>query len=749
MLLPGSLVMKAAQLKSTTATAPPQTKKQGQAFFQKGGGDSAVADERVPFFSGKSAIQTKLTVGQPGDKYEQEADQVADRVVQRLSEPDAPAVQKKSATVTPISTIQRRTGVSKEERDHEQELVGESDELLQRKPIFESGGDDEPDVQRMSSDCTEKEGFLQAKSDVTPQASQGFESQLNSSKGGGSPLPENTRSGMEQAFGADFSGVRVHTGSDAVQMNKDLGARAFTHGSDIYFNSGGYDTGSRGGQHLLAHELTHTVQQGGVNRDSSAPVQKAKSKETDSISSFIQQVKKQKIQRVPSPTYAHTFRPGLSPIGSIYKNTYDGSASTTIKDGWETWSFERRWQLYDADNQLLDESYYTIPQPTYMIDKKFVRIGAAGGTDKPWSVWLKVTETLVPFGGDDKENFPHSYITFPVFNTPLDDSKGNESKITDEDNGFGIAVPKGKAPSSPANAKVVPEVALKILENVSKGEPPFIPDKGKAGCSWFVTEGNPYIGASKGIDIVVEISKNAEKVVFDTVKLEQLFTDILSKTESEAETEWRSRNNKTGKSLTPAQERQLGKFKERFAEARMWDRVGEIVRNSKDGVGEVILEQGRFSKQGAGKFAVVANPKMIQVKGGVQSLLATLNKAGISAEPVVVEAAEALAKKQKWTGWVRGAFRVGGRIMLVVAITTDVYKIYYAQDKLKATIVAAGGWTGAIATGTAFAAWFTPADTAGPLAWAAHGVGTLVAGGVGYWVGSETTRYIYELVLAE
>ena len=67
---------------------------------------------------------------------------------------------------------------------------------------------------------------------------------------------------MEGAFGTDFSSVRVHTDSSAVQMNKELGAQAFTNGSDIYFNEGKFDTGSSGGQHLLAHELTHTVQQG-------------------------------------------------------------------------------------------------------------------------------------------------------------------------------------------------------------------------------------------------------------------------------------------------------------------------------------------------------------------------------------------------------------------------------------------------------------------------------------------------------
>ncbi|EDX76493.1 hypothetical protein MC7420_4749 [Coleofasciculus chthonoplastes PCC 7420] len=92
------------------------------------------------------------------------------------------------------------------------------------------------------------------------QASGDLESRLNASKGGGSPLSENVRGFMEPRFGADFSGVRVHTGGEAVQMNQELGAQAFTHGSDVYFGEG-KEPGNNG---LTAHELTHVVQQTGA-----------------------------------------------------------------------------------------------------------------------------------------------------------------------------------------------------------------------------------------------------------------------------------------------------------------------------------------------------------------------------------------------------------------------------------------------------------------------------------------------------
>jgi hypothetical protein len=91
------------------------------------------------------------------------------------------------------------------------------------------------------------------------QASGDLESRLNASKGGGSALAPEVRAFMEPRFGADFSSVRVHTGSEAVQMNRELGAQAFTHGSDVYFGAGK----SPGNNELTAHELTHVVQQTG------------------------------------------------------------------------------------------------------------------------------------------------------------------------------------------------------------------------------------------------------------------------------------------------------------------------------------------------------------------------------------------------------------------------------------------------------------------------------------------------------
>ena len=121
-------------------------------------------------------------------------------------------------------------------------------------------------IQRKCTECQQedtvqmKPNFHGASALTTHTLSQ----QIKSKKGNGHQLPGTVQSEMGQKIGADFSGVNIHTGSEAAQMSQSLGARAFTHGNDIYFNSGEYSPQSTGGKRLLAHELTHVVQQKGV-----------------------------------------------------------------------------------------------------------------------------------------------------------------------------------------------------------------------------------------------------------------------------------------------------------------------------------------------------------------------------------------------------------------------------------------------------------------------------------------------------
>jgi hypothetical protein len=94
------------------------------------------------------------------------------------------------------------------------------------------------------------------------EVSQDVETGIEKARGGGQGLGTGIRRKMESAFGADFSGVRVHTGSEAHELNNAVNAVAFTTGQDIFFRNGAYNTESSGGRELLAHELTHVVQQG-------------------------------------------------------------------------------------------------------------------------------------------------------------------------------------------------------------------------------------------------------------------------------------------------------------------------------------------------------------------------------------------------------------------------------------------------------------------------------------------------------
>lgn len=170
-------------------------------------------------------VQPKLMIGQPNDKYEQEADAVAQQVVSMSSSNEL--VQTKCSDC-------------------------EEEGLLQPQPIGK--------------------GLLQTKHDSAlmhqgdrTAVSPAIESRLQRSIGGGNSLPSSTSQQMGSAFGVNFSGVRLHTGSEAMQLSQALGARAFTYGRDIFFNQTSYNPHSTSDKQLLAHELTHVVQQGGVS----------------------------------------------------------------------------------------------------------------------------------------------------------------------------------------------------------------------------------------------------------------------------------------------------------------------------------------------------------------------------------------------------------------------------------------------------------------------------------------------------
>ncbi|MCE7936996.1 hypothetical protein DCC79_00305 [bacterium] len=149
-------------------------------------------------------VQAKLKVGPPGDRHEQEADRMA------------------ASVMTGSAPVQR------------QAMADPESQSVQAK---ESPG---------------------GATRVSPR----FERHLGSLRGGGKPLPGPTRAFFEPRFGQRFGDVRVHTDGSAAELARSVNARAFTVGRDIVFGAGEYAPRTDGGKRLLAHELTHVVQQG-------------------------------------------------------------------------------------------------------------------------------------------------------------------------------------------------------------------------------------------------------------------------------------------------------------------------------------------------------------------------------------------------------------------------------------------------------------------------------------------------------
>jgi hypothetical protein len=245
------------------------------------------------------AVQAKLTVSQPDDRYEVEADNVAEEVtakaasnLQRQENPED-----EETAQTKISRLQRQEGPEEEEmiqsRASDLQRAGgpEEEEPLQGKISGvqrAEGPEEEEMIQGRASDLQRAEGpeeeeplqgkisgvqraegpedeeALQARgAGAPPEVDGDLENRINSARGAGHPLADATRATLEPRFGQDFSGVRVHTDGEAGRLSRELSAEAFTTGRDIFFGDGKYQPETSDGKELIAHELTHVVQQGG------------------------------------------------------------------------------------------------------------------------------------------------------------------------------------------------------------------------------------------------------------------------------------------------------------------------------------------------------------------------------------------------------------------------------------------------------------------------------------------------------
>jgi hypothetical protein len=180
-------------------------------------------------------LQAKLTVSQPEDEHELEADRVADAVM-RMNDPLAPGME-------PAGGAERE----RDEVDRQVEPGAEHDDEEKRR-------EEEDEEEEIVDGKAEAPGH-----DASPTGN--VRARLDATRGSGEPLPESSRAFFEQRFGRDFSDVRVHADPEAADLAKSLRAHAFARDQHIYFAPGRYQPESSAGRHLLAHELTHTLQQ--------------------------------------------------------------------------------------------------------------------------------------------------------------------------------------------------------------------------------------------------------------------------------------------------------------------------------------------------------------------------------------------------------------------------------------------------------------------------------------------------------
>jgi len=284
-----------------------------------------------------AGMQPKLKVSQPNDRYEREADGMADKVmtspdpaavrtprisavgsaplqrqedkqeeVQPQTQPvkeEEPTVQRKEKVeedkVQPQPVKEEEETVQRKEHPEEEQVqtkpAGEEEESVQRKEKIEEDkvqpqpvkeeeetvqrkehpeeeqvqtrpvGAEEDKIQKSSvqEKPPEQEDQLQRKGvAAAPAVGAGTLSSIQNRTGGGQPLPSATRSYMEPRFSADFGNVRIHNDAESAAMSENLSARAFTYRNHIFFSRDQYQPGTSEGKRLLAHELTHTIQQG-------------------------------------------------------------------------------------------------------------------------------------------------------------------------------------------------------------------------------------------------------------------------------------------------------------------------------------------------------------------------------------------------------------------------------------------------------------------------------------------------------
>jgi len=256
------------------------------------------------------ALQAKLRVGPQNDAYEREADRVAEQV---MNAPEGAAQRACTACAEEEKARRAPMGAPEEESlqrsaalpEAQRQVSAEKEEEMQAKPMTEglqrASHDEEEEIQtaplpslhrvpggeeeemhafrapdQRADLAAERGPHATRKRDGSFELGPALSAQVSGLKSGGAPLSASARAFFEPRFGADFSDVKVHTGPQAQRAAKALGARAFTSGRDVVFGRGEFAPHSHRGGRLMAHELTHVLQQrGGARTKTQGPVSSA------------------------------------------------------------------------------------------------------------------------------------------------------------------------------------------------------------------------------------------------------------------------------------------------------------------------------------------------------------------------------------------------------------------------------------------------------------------------------------------
>jgi len=269
--------MKEAPIPQNTASRTNQAP-----FFKKDGEsiDALMRSTIHPFFTA-FGIQPKYTLDQPGDPFERQADQMADKVM-RMAQPVSGSENDVNQTIDEEEIIQAKPLsdqitplIQKQEMPEEEEMLQTKLENSLQRKCDGCGKELESKLQmkslehlqRKCTDCEKDEQQrLQTKTGSTkkPEIGPAISNQIESiSRSGGQPLSRSSLDFFEPRFGYDFSDVRIHSGHQAAESARSLGAQAYTVGNNVVFGSGKYAPDDSSGKQLIAHELTHVIQQSG------------------------------------------------------------------------------------------------------------------------------------------------------------------------------------------------------------------------------------------------------------------------------------------------------------------------------------------------------------------------------------------------------------------------------------------------------------------------------------------------------